>query len=134
KDFVQGRGVPFLLAAIKGRIGNFPETITYEQFLEMKNHPLIQYGNHTDTHLNLSQQTNEEAERQIRECEEFLLEHGIYTSVLIPPFGAITSEQVKIARKFVNSVVITGNGEDVGSLNDVTSGFLDTNRVVRIDF
>ena len=135
KDFVQGRNIPYTFALISSRI-NHPNGnhLMLDEFLEMKEDPRVTFVNHTVTHPRLGELSDEQFEQEVADCEAFLQSYGIYTSCLVPPFGSINTNQYSIARKYVDSILISTRNEDIGDVNTVKNKMLDSNKIVRVDF
>ncbi|MER2190618.1 MAG: polysaccharide deacetylase family protein [Solibacillus sp.] len=136
KEFVQGRNIPFLFAAISGRLQTgAASTVTMAQFREMKDHKNVTIGIHTKSHPQLATLTAAQQYEEIASCVEFLQSEGIYTRCFIPPFGSANADTRRIAKKFADTILISGTANGTTSaVNCAYGDFLNTDRVVRIDF
>lgn len=128
---LQQRNIKITSALISSRIDNRDpsHTITYAQFLEMKESGLVEFVNHTHEHVRLNELTEEEIDYQIRACQEWLQNEGIYTRHLVYPFGAYNDLVIKVASKYVDSATIYG-----GSFFNPKSEVLDNYLVRRAQF
>lgn len=128
-QYAKENNVPITLAANSGLIENGDgDRITMEQFREMKNDSLVEFVNHTHTHLRLTDLTEEEIHDEIRLCEEFLYSHGIYTKHLVYPFGAVNDTVKQIAHQYVDSAS-KSNGLNISPSEEVLDSF-QLNRIV----
>lgn len=107
--FLKARNIPFSVAVVTSRIGTRENTITYEQFTEMKNDPLVEFVNHTRDHVRLTELTDSEIHEQIRDAEMWLRREGIYTRHLVYPFGDFDNRVRRIASQYVDSASAVGS-------------------------
>lgn len=102
--------IPISAALISSRVGQVVSTITMPQFYEMRDSGLVEFCNHTHTHQNLTNLTPEQAEEEIRLCEEWLESHGVGgTKHLVYPFGGQNTTVQHIASKYVHSASRSNN-------------------------
>lgn len=126
---IQQKNIPISSALISGRIGVNPNTITYAQFLEMKDSGLVEFVNHTHTHQRLDELTEEEIDYEIRTCQEWLENEGVYTKHLVYPFGAYNNTIRRVAARYVESATRYGGG-----YFDPSTDVLDSYLITRVSF
>ncbi|MFC3900398.1 polysaccharide deacetylase family protein [Aliicoccus persicus] len=112
--FARENQLPVTFGVNSGHIKNGTKNrMSYNQFLEMKKDKnIVEFVNHTHSHIRLTELDYNEIDTEIRLCQEFLEEHGIFTSHLIYPFGKVNDQIMKIASKYVSSASKT-NGKIV---------------------
>ena len=127
--FAKQHGIKITLAAISGKIKEENTThINMEEFREMRDNDLVEFVNHTHTHPRLANLNAEQIDDEIRKCEEFLSENGIYTKHLVYPYGSVNDLVKQIASKYTNSAS-KSNGLNISPKNEVLDSF-QLNRIV----
>lgn len=126
---LQQKQIPLTAAVVSSRVGNHSNTISYAQFLEMRDSGLVEFVNHTHEHVHLDELSEEEIDYQIRTCQEWLYEQGIFTSHLVYPFGRINATIRRIASKYVASASKTN-----GLINNPNTSVLDSYFINRVNF
>jgi len=110
--FGKENNIPITFGVNSGHIlGGTKNRITESQFKEMvADKDIVEFVNHTHSHIRLTELNVEEIENEIRLCQEFIESYGIYTRHLIYPFGKVNDEIINIASKYVDSATKT-NGK-----------------------
>ena len=129
-QWAKANNVPITLAANSSHIMDRESNrINIEEFLEMKDDPLVEFVNHTHTHARLTELNEKEIREEIRLCEEFLNSHGIYTKHLVYPFGAVNDDIKRIATDYVYS-----SSKSSGRIVNPSDRILDSMQIDRIVF
>lgn len=129
-QWAKANNVPITLAANSSHIMDRESNrINIEEFLEMKDDPLVEFVNHTHTHARLTELNEKEIREEIRLCEEFLNSHGIYTKHLVYPFGAVNDDIKRIATDYVYS-----SSKSSGRIVNPSDKILDSMQIDRIVF
>ena len=92
--------VPITAGAITGRIDQHSDTITLDEYYEMQDSGLVEFVSHTVTHRNIATGMQlHEAEEELVQSKNWLIEHGGNPYYFIPPFGGDSPETVELIRK-----------------------------------
>lgn len=105
---LQDLNVPITSAVITGRIGQTGVgTITFEQYKEMLASGLVEFISHTVSHENLTTMPITQAEQELKQSREWLIENGGNPDYFVPPFGATNDEVKSIIRKYYKASYVT---------------------------
>ncbi|WP_462420196.1 polysaccharide deacetylase family protein [Salinicoccus sp. Marseille-QA3877] len=101
----QKNKIPITFGVNSGHIINkTKKRMSIEQFEEMAHDTeYVEFVNHTHSHVKLTELSNDEIEKEIKLCQEFLESYGIFTRHLIYPFGKVNEGIIDLASKYVDS-------------------------------
>lgn len=112
--------VPITAGAITGRINNHEHTITLDEYYEMQDSGLVEFVSHTVTHRNIATGMQlYEAEEELVQSKNWLIEHGGNPYYFIPPFGGDSPETVELIKKHYK-----------GSFKTFSSGYITNPPVI----
>ncbi len=92
--------IPFVVAAISGKVGTDPSVFMTEAQLHELEDINWEISSHTVTHLPLGDMTEEEQEYEIKHSKEMLEAMGFEVDTICYPYGSVNNNTNKIARKY----------------------------------
>lgn len=98
---LQDLKVKITAAAITGRIeSNHVNTITKQQFAEMRDSGLVEFISHTETHRHLADMPLWEAEQELVNSRNWLIRNGGNADYLVPPFASDNDDVKELIKKY----------------------------------
>ena len=120
KDWFKALGCAYTIPVVCSRINSdgYP---TLEQVLELQNDYGYEIASHTFNHVDLTNQTDEVMEEELKSSFEFLNKNGLRCENFMIPFGKYNNKVLAVASKYYRS--IRSSEEDYNSIG------LDTTRI-----
>ena len=102
RDWFKELGCAYTIPVVCSRINSegYP---TLEQVLELQNNYGYEIASHTFNHVDLSKQTDEVMEREIKSSFEFLNKNGLRCENFMIPFGGYNNKVLAVASKYYRS-------------------------------
>ena len=120
KDWFKELGCAYTIPVVCSRI-NSDSYPTLEQVLELQNDYRYEIASHTFNHVDLTNQTDEVMEEELKSSFEFLNKNGLRCENFMIPFGKYNNKVLAVASKYYRS--IRSSEEDYNSIG------LDTTRI-----
>src|SRR5699024_10465554 len=128
-DFAKRKNIKVNMAVITNKlISGSDDTVTMEQFEEMKKSGLVEFVNHSHTHTRLTDLNENQIIDEFEKSENFLTSHGIFSNHLVYPYGAINEEVKEIVSRYFKSAS-KSNGLNISPAVEVIDT-LQLNRIV----
>ena len=120
KDWFKALGCAYTIPVVCSRINSegYP---TLEQVLELQNDYGYEIASHTFNHVDLTNQTDEVMEEELKSSFEFLNKNGLRCENFMIPFGGYNNKVLAVASKYYRST--RSSEEDYNSIG------LDTTRI-----
>ena len=113
RDWFKELGCAYTIPVVCSRINSdgYP---TLEQVLELQNDYGYEIASHTFNHVDLSKQTDEVMEKEIKSSFEFLNKNGLRCENFMIPFGGYNNKVLAVASKYYRST--RSSEEDYNSI------------------
>ena len=113
KDWFKELGCAYTIPVVCSRI-NSDSYPTLEQVLELQNDYGYEIASHTFNHVDLTNQTDEAMEEELKSSFEFLNKNGLRCENFMIPFGKYNNKVLAVASKYYRS--IRSSEEDYNSI------------------